>query len=174
MKLDKGYIQVYTGNGRGKTTAAFGLALRAWGAGLKVYIGQFIKGGEYSEIKAFKHFKPRIKVEQYGSGCFIIKNPSKKDIESAEKGFKTVKKIISESRYDVVILDELNIILHLNMIPVDDVIDVLRKRPKNMEVIITGRYAPKDLLEAADLITEMKEKKHYYSDGVLARCGIEN
>ena len=174
MKLKKGCIQVYTGDGKGKTTASLGLALRALGAGLRVYIGQFIKSGGYSEIKALRKFKGRLTVEQYGRGCFIKARPDLKDIRLAEKGFAKARDAVMSKAYDVVILDELNIALYFRLLRVDNVLRLLKERPKYVEVVITGRKAPKELIAAADLVTEMKEMKHYYRKGVLARCGIEN
>lgn len=169
----KGYIQVYTGNGKGKTTAAFGLALRAVGAGKKVLFSQFVKGQIYSEIMAVQQFLPSITVKQYGLDCFIIKSPSQADIDIARKGFKEVSEIILSGIYDVVILDEANIALYYNLFTVGELIQVLNRKPAETEIIITGRYAPQELIEIADLVTEMKEIKHYYNKGVEARVGIE-
>ena len=169
----KGFLQVYTGNGKGKTTAALGLALRARGAGLKVYVGQFLKTGQYSEIKALKKHKNYIKVEQYGRGCLIKGRPKKKDFELAQKGFNRAKKIIAGKKYDLVILDEINIALYLKLLKLKDVLGLIKARPKNIELILTGRYAPKKIIKLADLVTEMKEVKHYYRRGVTARRGIE-
>lgn len=173
MGLKRGYIQVYTGNGKGKTTAALGLALRAAGAGLKVYIGQFIKKGGYSEIKALKKIK-NIKIEQFGRGCRLLKKPNKIDTACAKKGLKAVRDIISKKNYDIAILDEVNIALRLNLVSLKDVMDILKNKPKNMEIILTGRGAPQKLLRLADLVTEMKEIRHYYNSGARARRGIEN
>ncbi len=174
MKLKKGYIQVYTGNGKGKTTAALGLALRAAGAGLKVYIGQFIKSGKYSEIKTLKKLKRNIKVEQFGRECFVTKKPKEKDIALAKRGISIVKNVISKGKYDVAILDEINIALYFKLIPLKDIIEILKNKPKKMEIILTGRHAPKKILKIANLVTDMKEIKHYYKRGIKARCGIEN
>ncbi len=173
MKLKKGYIQVYTGSGKGKTTAALGLALRALGAGLKVYMGQFIKDGNYSEVKTLKKLR-NIKIEQFGRGCFIKGKPKEKDIICAKKGLETIKKIISKRIYGIIILDEINIALHFKLISTEDVINVLKNKPNNTEIILTGRYAPKKILNRANLITDMKEIKHYYKRGVKARRGIES
>ena len=173
MKLKKGYIQVYTGSGKGKTTAALGLALRALGASLKVYIGQFIKDGNYSEVKTLRKLR-NIKIEQFGRGCFIKGKPKEKDIICAKKGLETIKKIISKRLYDIIILDEINIAQHFKLISTEDVINVLKNKPNNTEIILTGRYAPKKILNRADLITDMKEIKHYYKKGVKARRGIES
>lgn len=174
MKLKKGYIQVYTGGGKGKTTAALGLALRAAGAGLKVYIGQFIKSGRYSEIEALKKLKRNIKVEQFGRGCLIKKRPMALDITLAERGINIIKDVISKGKYDVVILDEINIALYFKLIALKDIIKILKNKPKNMEIILTGRKAPKEILNLADLVTQMREIRHYYTRKVKARRGIES
>jgi len=165
-------IQVYTGNGKGKTTASLGLALRAAGAGLKVYIGQFIKGKNYSELKALQKIK-NIKVEQFGRGCFIKKTPQQKDIELAKKGLEKIKKIVSQRIYDVVILDEINIALNLNLLKLEDVISLIKRTPGKTELILTGRNAHQRILSLADLVSEIKEVKHYFKKGIKARKGIE-
>ncbi len=170
--MSEGYVQVYTGNGKGKTTAAIGLAVRAACAGKNVYIGQFIKGMKYNEVKV-QDYMPNIKIEQYGEDCFIEKDPTEEDIKRAKEGLKKIEQIILSNKYDVIILDELTIALFYNLITAKEVIDVLDKRNKDIEVIITGRYAPKELLDYADLVTEMKEVKHYYYKGVLSRDGID-
>jgi len=169
----KGYIQVYTGNGKGKTTAAFGLALRAVGAGKKVFFAQFVKGQTYSEIHAIKQHLPNITVEQYGLNCFIVKAPTQEDIDIARKGFERVSKIIMSGDYDVIVLDEANIAIYYKLFSVEELIKVLKTKHVETEIIITGRYAPSELIEFADLVTEMKEIKHYYNKGVEARKGIE-
>ena len=169
----KGYIQVYTGHGKGKTTAAFGLSLRAAGAGKKVFFAQFIKGRTYSEIEAVRKFVPGITIKQYGRGCFITGKPVEADILAARKGLKEVTQIISKGQYDVVILDEASIAMHYKLFPVKQFLDALRNKKEETEVIITGRYAPAGLIKLADLVTEMKEVKHYYTRGVEARKGIE-
>jgi cob(I)alamin adenosyltransferase len=169
----KGYIQVYTGNGKGKTTAALGLALRAAGAGLKVYIAQFIKMGEYSEIKALERFKDLITVEQFGKGRFIKGVPSDSDIEAAQMGIRAVKMILSSSQYQVVILEEANVAVKLGLLTVDEIVEVMAEKPENVEIVVTGRSADPRVIEIADLVTEMKEIKHYFHKGVAARTGIE-
>lgn len=169
-----GYIHVYTGNGKGKTTAAFGLALRAICAGKKVYIGQFIKGMKYSELDAVNYL-PNLVIEQYGRNCFIKNKPTQEDIELARNGLNKIKKVIEDGAYDIVILDEINVAVYYNLFTAKDVIDVISKVPKerDMEIILTGRYAPQEFIDIADLVTEMKEIKHYYQKGVMARKGIE-
>ncbi len=169
----RGYVQVYTGDGKGKTTAAIGLAIRAVGAGYNVFIGQFVKGMHYSELNALKRFYPDIIVKQYGRGCFIEKKPDAEDIEAAREGFIDIKKVIMSGNYDVVILDEASIAVHFGLIPVEDFLGLIDERPEGVELVFTGRKAPRELLEKADLISEVKEIKHYYNEGVQARIGIE-
>lgn len=167
-----GYIQLYTGNGKGKTTAALGLALRAAGAGKKVLIAQFVKGMHYSELDALKRF-PKIEIRQYGLGCFIVNQPTEDDIKAAVRGLEEVTEIITGNHADLVILDEVCIALYYNLFPLERVVSLIQGKPKEMEVILTGRYAPDVLIELADLVTEMKEVKHYYTRGIEARKGIE-
>lgn len=170
--MNKGYVHVYTGNGKGKTTAAFGLALRAACAGKKVFVGQFVKGMKYSETKVEKYISS-IEIKQFGLDCFIYKEPTQEDIDMAKKGLDICRKKLQED-YDVVILDEINIALYFKLVSIDEVLELINGRKKNIELIITGRYAPKEIIEAADLVTEMKEIKHYYNIGVEARKGIES
>jgi len=165
-------IQVYTGNGKGKTTASLGLALRAAGAGLKVYIGQFLKSGCYSEVKAIKAIK-NITLEQFGRDSFLVKGPTKLDIELALSGWSKVKEIILEEKFDVVILDEINVALDLKLLSLTEVLDLIKNIPKKTELILTGRNASPQLIRAADLVSEIKNRKHYYSKGLKARKGIE-
>lgn len=170
----KGYIQIYTGNGKGKTTAAIGLSVRAVGAGKKVFFAQFAKGRIYSEVKAIQSFLPSITIKQYGLEYFIYKNPMQADIDLARKGLDEVSEIITSGKYEVVVLDEANIAIYYNLFTVEELIVVLKKKPHETEIIITGRYASLELIEIADLVTEMREVKHYYSQGVEARVGIES
>jgi len=169
----KGHIQIYTGNGKGKTTAALGLALRAAGAGKKIFIGQFLKSGNYSELKALKKLADQIKVEHYGLGRFVKGNPSKEDIEAGIKGYKIVARIIEKGEHDLVILDEGNIAVKYNIFSEQDLLDLFKKKPDHVEVIVTGRGASKAIMEKADLVMEMKAIKHYFQKGVKARVGIE-
>ncbi len=167
-----GYVHVYTGNGKGKTTAAFGLAMRAAGRGKKVCIIQFMKpdNGYGEQISARKL---GIEVYAFGTNKFVNKNnPSDEDIALAQNALKLAKSKINEG-YDLVILDELNVAVDFNLVSLDNVLDLISQLPKNTELVITGRYAKKDLIERADLVTEMKEIKHYFRKGVLAREGIE-
>jgi cob(I)alamin adenosyltransferase len=169
----QGYIQIYTGNGKGKSTAAFGLSLRAVGAGKKVFFAQFVKGKIYSEIEAVRQFLPAITIEQYGRGCFIYKDPEQADIEAARKGLQAITEIIKSADYDVVVLDEVNIAIHYKLFSANELVEVLKQKRPQTEIVITGRYAAPELIEIADLVTEMKEVRHYYSKGVEARKGIE-
>ena len=168
----KGYIHLYTGNGKGKTTAALGLALRAAGAGLQVFIAQFVKGMHYSELESLGRI-PKINIRQYGLDCFIVNEPTEKDIQAARKGLEEVTDIIRHHRAGVVILDEVCIALHYRLFGLEEIISLLKTKPEDMEIVMTGRYAPVELYEYADLITEMKEVKHYYNKGIDARKGIE-
>jgi len=167
------YIQVYTGNGKGKTTAALGLALRSYGAGKKIFIGQFIKGKHYSELDAIKKCLKNIELKQYGLDCFIVNEPEEKDIIAAQKGLEEMKDIILSGKYDLVIMDELNVALYYKLFEVDSVVEILKSKPKHVEIVVTGRYAHKKIIEIADLVTEMKEVKHYFTKGIEARLGIE-
>ena len=169
----KGYVHVYTGEGKGKTTAALGLALRAAGAGLRVFIAQFLKGMKYSELDAVERFSDLITLKQYGTECFITHEPRQEDIRGARLGLEEIKKILSSGNYQLVILDEANIATYYNLLSVEDLLEVIQIRPENVELVITGRYADPRVLDKADLVTEMQEVKHYYKQGVTARTGIE-
>ena len=168
----KGYVQVYTGNGKGKTTASLGLSVRAAGAGLKVVIIQFMKQGDYSEIKALSRFD-NILVEQYGSGKFVKGNPSEEEKNSCERGFRRLCEVLKSGEFDLVVAEEANVACRCGLISEKDLLSLLDLRPAHVELVITGRGAPAALIEQADLITEMKEVKHYYNQGVTARIGIE-
>lgn len=167
------YIQVYTGNGKGKTTAAFGLALRAVGAGKKVYFAQFVKGKTYSEIEAVNRFLPDITIKQYGLGCFIVKEPTPDDVHAAQSGLNEMSRIMASGDYDLVVLDEANIAVFFKLFSVEALIGAIQNRHPKTEIVVTGRYAAPELVEMADLVTEMTEVKHYYMHGVEARKGIE-
>jgi len=169
----KGYVQVYTGNGKGKTTAAFGLALRAAGASLRVYIAQFVKGMKYSELNTLAKLSDSITIKQYGRSCFIYRDPGKEDIKAAQEGLKEVREVMCSGKYQMIILDEANIATHYNLFSVEELLDFIQAKPEEVELIITGRMADPRIVEEADLVTEMKEIKHYYQKGVKARDGIE-
>ena len=171
--MEKGYIHLYTGNGKGKTTAALGLALRAAGAGLRIWIGQFVKGREYSEHLALKRYDDCITVKRFGRKCFIEGTPEQQDIQSARDGLKEAAEELESRNYDMVILDEACIALHFNLFSIQDLLAVMERKPEPVELVITGRNAPRELIDCANLVTEMKEVKHYYTSGVQARKGIE-
>jgi len=173
-RLTKGLVQVYTGNGKGKTSAAFGLALRAVGRGLKVYIIQFIKGGfDYGELYAIKKL-PNLKLKAFGHGRFITEKPPKEDdIRSAKKALDLARDIIESGEYDIIILDEINVALALGLIKVQDVVDLAKGKPEHVELILTGRNVPQKIIDVADLVTEMREVKHPFKQGVPPRKGIE-
>jgi cob(I)alamin adenosyltransferase len=168
----KGYVQVYTGNGKGKTTASLGLAIRAAGAGLKVYIVQFLKKGDYSEIKALSKFD-NITIKQYGLGKFVKGKPSSDDIAAGKAGYLKLCEILRNKKYDVVIAEEANVAVMCNLFSEKELLALIEMKPANTELVITGRGATPKIIKKADLVTEMKEIKHYYKQGVTARVGIE-
>lgn len=167
-----GLIQVYTGNGKGKTTAAIGLAIRAAGAGKKVFFCQFLKGQYCSEVSSLNRFNDLITLERHGKESFVM-NVSKEDIEFAENGIKSAKKAIGSGQYNLVILDEINAVIDLKLIELHEIIDTIKQRPSHVEIVCTGRNAHLDLITIADLVTEMREIKHYFNKGTKARVGIE-
>ena len=169
----RGYIQVYTGNGKGKTTAAIGLAIRAAGAGLKVYIAQFIKLGDYSEIKALKRYSDLITVDQFGLGRFTDGKPLPEDIAAAQKGLKHVKSVMATEEYKVIILEEANVAAKYGLLREQDLLGLMVNKPYDVELVITGRHASSRVIAIADLVTEMMPVKHYFEKGVPARVGIE-
>ena len=173
--MEKGLIQIYTGNGKGKTTAALGLALRAVGHGLKVLFIQFMKGNiDYGELESSKKLSPYLTIKQMGRETFVSKtNPDPIDIKLARDGFALAKKAISNEEYSIVILDEINVAIDYGLIPLSDLLHLLDTKPKGIELILTGRNAKPEIIDKADLVTEMVERKHYYEKGVSARKGIE-
>ena len=173
-KLEQGFIQVYTGKGKGKTTAALGLAFRALGHGLKIFIGQFMKGQPYGELISAKQYKDQLTIEQFGLQSFVhVEKATQKDIRLAKAGLKRIEEVILTENYNIVIMDEINVAIYFKLVSVSDVLRVLEKKPSNIEILCTGRNAPNELLERADLVTEMKERKHYFNNGITARKGIE-
>ncbi|MCL0058128.1 cob(I)yrinic acid a,c-diamide adenosyltransferase [Dehalococcoidia bacterium] len=172
--LRKGYVQVYTGNSKGKTTAALGLAFRAMGRGLKTYVGQFLKGQKYGELEAAKMMFPYITIEQYGKDTFVhVRGPSEEDIKMARDGLARAREAMLSGEYDIVVFDELVTGHFFHLISLDDMLEIIKSKPDGVEVILTGRHAPPELIAAADLVTEMVEVKHYFKQGVAARDGIE-
>lgn len=174
--LDKGYIQIYTGNGKGKTTAAIGQAIRAAGNGYRSLIIQFMKEYPYGELTALKQFKEFIEIEQYCGDDFVYKNelPSKEEKNKAVKAIKKAEEEFKKDYYDIIILDEIVVSIYFKLIEVEAVIELIKKKPTNKELILTGRYSPKELIDLADLVTEMKEVKHYYQKGITSRKGFES
>ncbi|WFA07766.1 cob(I)yrinic acid a,c-diamide adenosyltransferase [Tissierella sp. Yu-01] len=171
--MEKGYIHIYTGNGKGKTTAAFGLAVRALLSGKKVFVGQFVKDMKYNETKLVEYFD-NIEIKQLGRGCFITNTPNAEDIKAAEIGLEECNEKLSSGEYDLIILDEIFIALFFKLLNVADILKVLKNKALNTEVVLTGRYAPKELIDIADLVTDMVEVKHYYTQGVLSRDGFDH
>ena len=171
--MEKGYIHVYTGPGKGKTTAALGLGLRAAGAGFKVYMIQFMKGRRYSELDAIENLS-NFTVVQQGRDEFVNKeNPEQIDIDLAQEGFAHAQDVIKNGKYDMVILDEINVAIDFNLINLEDVVKLVEGKPEKLELILTGRYAHPEITKIADLVTEMLEKKHPYQQGIEARKGVD-
>jgi len=171
--LSKGYVQVYTGDGKGKTTAALGLALRASGHGMHTYVGQFMKGQSYGELKALRDH-PYITIEQYGDvNCIRREEVTPRHIAQAHHGLEQARAALLAGAYDIIVLDEVNVTIWFGMLSVKDVLAFLEEKPERVEVVLTGRRAPQELIKRADLVTEMLPVKHYYEQGVLAREGIE-
>jgi len=171
-KTDFGLIQIYTGSGKGKTTAALGLAMRAAGHGFKVAIVHFMKIWNYGEVKSLE--KLGIDLFRYGTTELIDpKNPSPIDFEQANEAIKKAEELVEKGSYDILILDEINVAVDFNLIPLMRVVDLLEKKPDNLELVITGRNCPKELIERADLVSAIDEIKHPYSKGLEARKGIE-
>ncbi|MEW5734447.1 MAG: cob(I)yrinic acid a,c-diamide adenosyltransferase [Thermodesulfobacteriota bacterium] len=171
--MEKGYVQVYTGNGKGKTTAALGLCLRAAGAGMRVFVAQFLKSGDYSEIKALARFSELVTIKQYGMGRFVKGKPTEEEVASGRRGLAEAEQALLSGAYDVVVLEEANVAAYFGLFPVSGLLSLMAKKPEGVELVITGRNAAPEVMEAADLVTEMREIKHYYQKGVQARVGIE-
>jgi cob(I)alamin adenosyltransferase len=172
--LEKGLVQVYTGDGKGKTSAAFGLALRAAGRGLKVYVIQFIKGGfDYGELHIVDKI-PNLTLKAFGRGKFITTEPpEKEDVRLAEQALRLAQEVVKSGGYDIVILDEINVALKLKLINLDEVLELMKNKPTRVELILTGRYASDQIIDYADLVTDMREIKHPFKRGYESRKGIE-
>jgi cob(I)alamin adenosyltransferase len=173
MKNDLGKIHIYTGDGKGKTTAALGLALRAIGAGYKVYLIQFLKGQSYSELKSLKSLS-KLKIKRFGEKSYIYGVGSKKDKIAAQKALEWAKSIVNKAEFEVVILDEIFLASFFKLIKPKEIIELIENKPKNVELVLTGRKASLQVIKLADYVTEMKEVKHPYQDGLKARKGIEH
>ena len=179
--MEKGFIHIYTGDGKGKTTAAFGLAVRALCAGLNVAIGQFVKSMKYHETRLADLLvtdvdasRGGLVIRQLGRGCIFGRTPSDEDIAAAREGLALCRQWLASGDFDLVVLDEINVALSLGLLTVGEVTEALEARNPGTEVVLTGRDAPRELIELADLVTEMREEKHYYRQGVLSRAGIDN
>lgn len=170
------YIQVYTGNGKGKTTAALGLALRALGAGLRVHLVQFMKDYPYSELEILQQVSDRLVIERFGNDDFVLeqRQPASGEIETARKGIAQAVEIASAAETDLLILDEICVCVYFGLISPQDLDPLFERRHPSVELVLTGRYCPDEWMERADLVTEMKEMKHYYSAGVLSRKGFDS
>jgi cob(I)alamin adenosyltransferase len=173
-RLTQGLIQVYTGDGKGKTTCALGLALRAVGQGLKVYMVQFMKGRDTGEMRAAARLAPDLTLRSFGRpGLVNLRSPAAQDLALVREALELARQVITGGDYDLVILDEINLALNFKLVDLDEVLQLLRDRPHWVEVVLTGRQAPPELIALADLVTEMRDLKHYYAAGVKARKGIE-
>jgi cob(I)alamin adenosyltransferase len=173
-KYRKGLVQVYTGNGKGKTTAAFGQALRAVGQGFRVCVIQFMKGRKYGEFLAAEKHLPNLTIHLAGLDSFVMReNPAPLDIELARQGLKLARRAIAEGDYDMLILDEINVAADFGLIPLGDVIDLVKNKPASLDLILTGRYAPPEIVAIADTVSEINEVRHHYHAGVKERAGIE-
>jgi len=173
--MEKGLVQVYTGNGKGKTTAALGIALRAVGHGFKVLVVQFMKGNtEYGELEGARKLYPYLTIKRAGREGFVSKlHPDPADVQVAQEGFSLAKKAIESRDYDMVILDEINVAIDYGLVPLSDLLQLIDSKPETVELILTGRNARSEIVEKADLVTEMVDRKHYYDRGIPARKGIE-
>jgi cob(I)alamin adenosyltransferase len=171
--LKQGYIQIYSGDGKGKTTASLGVVLRIIGQGGKVFYAQFIKGKRSSEFKALENFPENFIHRMFGAGRFIKNTPSQDEITMAENGLSECEKALSSGEYDLVVMDELNGAIKCGILKVDQVIKAINMRNSQTELIITGRNAPPELIEIADLISEIRPIKHYFEKGVITRKGIK-
>lgn len=169
-----GLVHIYTGDGKGKTTAALGLALRAAGHGLRTYIAQFMKGQDYGELEAVKRLSPLITIEQFGQAGFVhVKQATAEDVALAHAGLERVRQALHSGQYDIVVMDEINVALFFELLTVDEVLSLIENRPPGVELVLTGRRVPEKLIAHADLVTEMREIKHPYQKGIKARRGIE-
>jgi cob(I)alamin adenosyltransferase len=170
----KGLVIVITGNGKGKTTSAFGQALRAIGQGFRVLIVQFMKGRKYGEFKAAKEYLPNLTVRLVGLDSFVMRdNPAAIDIEMAQKGFALVKKAVKSGKYDMIIMDEINVAMDFKLVDLKEVIEIIENKPAGLDLILTGRNAPEEIIKLADTVSEVKEIKHHYAAGIKNRAGIE-
>ncbi len=170
---ERGLIMVYTGNGKGKTTAAVGQAVRALGHGYRVYMIHFMKGRDYGEFLSLKNL-PGVTIVKAGRDEFVKKdNPDPIDVKFAREGFDYVREALHTNKYDILVLDEINVAMDFGLIPVSEVVDLLKSKPSKVDIILTGRNAPEEICDIADLVSEVKEVKHHYKTGTKSRKGIE-
>lgn len=172
LRRDRGYVHVNTGDGPGKTTAALGISLRTLVSGGNVFFGQFMKGLNTAELILPEYFE-NFRIEQFGDGSFIYTEPSPVSIKNAALGLERIRAVLFSGDYDLVVMDELNTAIAIGLIKVEDALEAIQNRDLHTEVVITGRSAPKEIIEYADLVTYMKKIRHYYDMGVPARKGIE-
>mgnify|MGYP006295373973 CR=1 FL=1 len=171
--MKKGYVHVYTGNGKGKTTAAIGLGVRCAGNNSKVYMIQFMKGRKYCELVTLDKID-NFTYSQHGRDEFVNKDdPEQIDIDLAREGFTKAKELIESNKFDMIILDEINVAVDFNLIDLDEVLDLVENKPEGLELVLTGRYANKEIMKIADYVTEMLEIKHPYQKGVQPRKGCD-
>jgi cob(I)alamin adenosyltransferase len=174
QKHTRGLVQVYTGNGKGKTTAAFGQALRAIGRDWRVCVVQFMKGRKYGECIAAERCLPNLTIHLAGLDSFVMReNPAPVDIELAKQGLELARAAVASGDYDMVILDEINVAVDFKLIPIEAVIALIKSRPPGLDLILTGRYAPEEIMALADTVSEVREVKHHYNAGIKDRAGIE-
>ena len=171
--MERGLVQVYTGDGKGKTTAALGLALRACGRGLRVFLAQFAKGQPSGEVDALVRFADLVTVRRYGQESFIVGQPTAEDRRLARAGWQEVRETAARAQHDLMILDEIGTALQYRLVEPAEVLELMAARPATLELVLTGRRIPPAILQKADLVTEMLEVKHYHARGVRARKGIE-
>ena len=168
-----GYVQVYTGDGKGKTTAAIGLAIRSLGAGWRVFFAQFLKAGEYSEHRTLARFSDHLTIKTYGRNVFIKGEPEDEDRRLAQAAYQEIAEIVASGRYRLVVLDEANVAVTCGLVSIEELLSVIEQKPDHVELILTGRGAASPVIERADLVSEVKAVKHYFNKGVKARVGIE-
>lgn len=169
-----GLVIVITGNGKGKTTSAFGQALRAIGQGYKVLVVQFMKGRKYGEFIAAENYLPGLTVKRFGLDSFVMRDkPAAVDIELALQGFDFAKRAIAGGKYNMIILDEINVAVDFKLVGLKQIIEMIRKKPPALDLILTGRYAAEEIIKLADTVSEVKEIKHHYAAGIKDRAGIE-
>lgn len=173
-KSKQGLVMVITGNGKGKTTSAFGQAMRAIGQGYKVCMIQFMKGRKYGEVITIEKRLPELDYYQFGRDSFVNKdNPEQADIDFARQGFEKAKEAVQSGKYNMVILDEINVVVFFNLIPEEELINLIENKPKDVDLVLTGRYATEKVKESADMVSEVTEIKHHYNAGIKSRAGIE-